>query len=306
VRALYREFAAQEEIDAAYDVEKSVADFPAYARRYVDESKLARHRLDCRPDIRYGPTRDEHLDIFPAAARAPVFVFFHGGYWRMLSSKDVAFVALGPAKAGIVTVNVNYSLCPKVTIDEIVRQARAAIAWTWHNIAGFGGDRDRIYLGGHSAGAHLVAMALAADWSGEYGLAPGVVKGALCLSGLYDLRPLRYSFVQSALQLTADAALRNSPLLNPPRGVAARVLVSWGESEPAEFRRQSQDFLGEWQCSGNLGSALPQPGADHFSTILGLAESDSPLCRHLFRAMGTGTPALSRTRVGASPSTRLR
>ena len=146
---LYRQFSTQQEIDAEYDVEKSVPDFMVYARHFIEESKLARHRLKCELDVPYGATRDEHLDIFPAAnRRAPILIFFHGGYWRMLSSKEFSCVALGPAPAGVTVVNVNYSLCPKVTIDEIVRQARAAVAWTYRHAEDFGGDRERIFVSG--------------------------------------------------------------------------------------------------------------------------------------------------------------
>lgn len=85
---LYRGFTTQEEIDAQYDVERSVPDFRIYAQHYVQESENARKRLPAQLDVPYGPTLDETLDIFPAAqAGAPVFVFLHGGAWRILSSK---------------------------------------------------------------------------------------------------------------------------------------------------------------------------------------------------------------------------
>ena len=95
----------------------------------------------------------EHLDIFPAPQpEAPIMVFIHGGYWMMASSKEFSFVAKGMVSAGITTVVVNYELCPKVTIDEIVRQTRAAIAWVYQNAKSFGADPNRIYVSGHSAG----------------------------------------------------------------------------------------------------------------------------------------------------------
>ncbi len=290
---LYRQFRTQQELDAQYDVERSVADFGQYARHFVEQSKLARHRLTCRLDERYGPTLDEHLDVFPAGRGAPILVFFHGGYWRMLSSKEFSCIALGPVPAGVTVVNVNYALCPGVTIDEIVRQARAAIVWTWRRAESFGGDRNRIYVSGHSAGAHLAAMTLGTDWAGTYGLAPDLVKGAFCISGLYDLRPLPFTFVQPSLQLTAEQILRNSPALAPPRGIAAPLMVSVGGREPAEFQRQTRDFLDAWRVTGNTGEAVAQPEADHFSILSGFEDPASVLCRALFRLMrivpaGTG------------------
>ncbi|MEQ8349146.1 MAG: alpha/beta hydrolase [Sneathiellaceae bacterium] len=278
MKPLYRQFQTQAELDAAYDVEAAVPDFMAHARHFGDQSALARHRLKTRSDIPYGATLAEHLDIFPAAATgAPVVLFLHGGYWRMLSSKDFSCVALGIVPAGFCLVNVNYALCPAVTLDEIVRQARAALAWTWRNIANHGGDPRRIVLAGHSAGAQLAAMCLAADWPGEYGLPADIAKGALLLSGLYDLRPLPYSFVQPALQLTSDQVQRNSPALAPPR-CDTPVTIAWGAAEPPEFRRQSADFLEAWRRAGNEGRALTLPEADHFTALYGLEEPGGALC----------------------------
>ena len=142
--------------------------------------------------------------------------------------------ALGPVAGGVHLLNVNYSLAPKVRLDEIVRQIRAAVAWTYHNAPGFGGDRERIYISGHSAGGHLSAMALATDWAGEYGLPAQVLKGGFMISGLYDLRPLRYSFVQPALQLDGDQVSRLSPLFAIPKRDAEAV-ITVGGAEPGEF-----------------------------------------------------------------------
>ncbi|MCW5624526.1 MAG: alpha/beta hydrolase [Burkholderiales bacterium] len=284
---LYRQFKNQAELDAQYDVEKSVPDFMVYARHFIDESKLARHRLRCELDVPYGPTRDEHVDVFPAGAgsRAPILVFIHGGYWRMLSSKEFSCVAFGPVAAGVAVVNVNYSLCPKVTIDEISRQARAAVAWTWRNAESFGGDRDRIYVCGHSAGGHLTAMCLNTDWAGDYGLPDDVIKGAMPVSGLFDIKPIRYTLMQPLLQFTGDQVERNSPILHIRRNPVPMVLT-WGADEPEEFARQSRDFGHAWEAAGNRCETWAQPGANHFTAIYGFEDPKSELCRRLFRLMG--------------------
>lgn len=283
---LYRDFTTQAQIDAQYDVEKSVPDFMLYARHYSDESKVARHRLKCQLDVRYGPTLDEHLDVFPAPQRrAPILIFTHGGYWRMLSSKEFSCVALGPVQAGVTLVNVNYSLCPKVTIDEVTRQVRAAVSWAYRHAEDIGGDRDRIYLTGHSAGGQLTAMCLNTDWRDEYGLPEDVIKGAMPVSGLFDLRPLRYSLMQPALQFTGDQIERNSPLFHVRRNPVP-LLITWGADEPPEFARQSQDFAEAWQRCGNHAELWPQAGCNHFTAIYGFEDSKSELCRRLFRLMG--------------------
>ncbi len=293
--ALYRQFTSQAELDAQYDVERSVPDFTVHARHYVDESKLARHRLACDLDVRYGPTRDEHLDIFPAAQRnAPILLFIHGGYWRMLSSKEFSCVALGPVAAGVTVISVNYALCPSVTIDEIVRQARAAVAWTWRNAASFGGDPERLFVSGHSAGGQLTAMCLNTDWPGVYGLPDDAIKGGLSVSGVFDLQPIRYTLMQPLLQIDDGIVVRNSPLRMAQRRTRAPLIFSVGGDEPAEFQRQTAEFQQHWQAAGNAASFVPQPGANHFDAIYGFEDPKSPLCRALFRMMNVAPRSTGR------------
>ncbi|MEO7057441.1 MAG: alpha/beta hydrolase [Caldimonas sp.] len=284
---LYRGFATQAEIDAQYDVEQSVADFSVYARHFTDESRIARHRLRCVLDVPYGPTRAETLDIFPAEVRdAPVFVFIHGGYWRMLSSKEFSCVALGLAALGITTVVVDYALAPKVSVDEITRQMRAAVAWVLRRIDRHGGDPSRVAVGGHSAGAHLTAMCLQTPWREDYGLASDdpIVAGVL-VSGLYDLEPLRYSLMQPMIQLDDGVIGRQSPMFSV-RPCKTPVLVTWGSEEPDEFRRQSDDFNAAWQLAGNRSKRAPIAGADHFTAIYGFEDPKSVLCQWVAQALG--------------------
>jgi len=207
---LYREFTTQAQIDAQYNAGAAVPDAATHLQRYTARGAQARETLRCTLDVAFGPTLDETLDIFPAdQPGAPVFVFIHGGYWRALSSKDFSGVALGLQPLGITTVVINYSLCPKVGIDEITRQARAAVAWVLRHIGAYGGDAARVAVGGHSAGGHLAAMCLETAWAGDYGLAPDPLAAAVLVSGLYDLAPLRYSYLQPAIQLD-DGVIRRA------------------------------------------------------------------------------------------------
>ncbi|MEZ5741630.1 MAG: alpha/beta hydrolase [Burkholderiaceae bacterium] len=295
MHTLYRDFKTQEALDTQYDVERSVPDFGVYARHFTDQSKLARHRLKCELDVRYGPTLAEYVDVFPAPVRpSPVLMFIHGGYWRMLSAKEFSCVALGLVEAGVTVVNVNYALCPVVNIDEIVRQVRAAIAWTWRHAGDFGADRERIYVSGHSAGGHLTAMSMNTDWPGVYGLPDNLVKGGLSVSGVFDLRPIRYTGMQPAIQLDDGLIARNSPQLLTPRRQRSPLLFSVGGDEPAEFQRQTQDYLQHWQFAGNEARFIAQPGKNHFDAIYGFEQSDSPLCQALFTLMGVSTRARHR------------
>ena len=286
MRPLYRNFSAQAEFDAQYNPSLALPDAAAPGRHFVATATRARATLPCVLDVPYGPTLDETLDIFPAAqANAPVFVFIHGGYWRALSSKEFSGVALGLQARGITTVVINYALCPRVTIDEIVRQTRAALAWTLRNIQHHGGDPKRVAIGGHSAGGHLTAMALQTDWAGDYGLPADPFVAALPFSGLYDIEPLRYSYLQPQIQLDDGIIRRNSPafLVRP---CTTPIWITWGGAESTEFARQSALYHQAWQAAGNASELREVPGADHFTVIGGLEDAHSPVCDWLAQKLG--------------------
>ena len=281
MKLMYGGFATQEELDREYDCEKSVPDFGIYVTHFLRHSAAARETLTHRADVPYGPTKAETANIFPAAAPgSPVLIFVHGGYWKALTAHVFDMVAPGPVDAGYAVVNVTYALCPAVTITEIVRQVRAAIAWTWRHAATFNGDPNRIYLVGHSAGGHLTAMAVLTDWAEDYGLPEDVVKAAMPISGLFDLSPFPMSFIQPQLRLSAEEVQRVSPILHiRPSGVP--LVVAWGAAESTAFERQSTDFLAAWRAAGNAGEALPIPGANHFEVLDGFMTADGLMTRHL-------------------------
>ncbi|MEQ8967846.1 MAG: alpha/beta hydrolase [Azospirillaceae bacterium] len=292
---LYRDFASQEEIDREYDVESAVPDFPRYADVFVTESERARRELDAVLDVPFGPTRAEHLDIYPAAEPgAPVFVFIHGGYWRILSSKEFALVARGPVARGATVVVTNYALCPAVTISEITRQSRAAIAWIRHNIERYNGDPERVVVAGHSAGGQQVARLLATDWEGDYALPGDVVKAGIAISGVFDLRPLPHSWLAPKLRLDHDTVMRESPQLDV-RPCPSPLVVTVGGDETPEFLRQSADYLAAWRAAGNDGRDFAQPGLNHFTAIEGYCHADSPLTAMTLDLIAETAPARAGT-----------
>ncbi len=297
---LYRQFATQEEIDREYDVEAMVPDFRPYAAHFIDGSAEARASLDARLDLRFGPTRDEYLDFFPAARPgAPLLVFIHGGYWRMLSAKEFSLVARGPVEMGINVAVTNYSLCPKVTIAEITRQSRAASAWLHRHAPELGIDAGRIHVAGHSAGGQQVGMLMATDWQGEYGLPADLIKGGLAISGLFDLEPLRHSWLQPRLQLDWATIRGQSPMYNLPTR-SAPLTVTLGGDESAEFWRQSRSYLEAWTAAGHSGRLVDQPGCNHFTAIYGFEDAASPLCR-MVRDMVGDIEVPRRPRMGRPP-----
>ena len=150
---LYRNFKTQSEIDREYNAVLMIPDLRPYIESDAKANEKVCNDLYNIPDLKYGPTPNETLDIFPAENPcSPVFVFIHGGYWRSMSSRDFSLVARGPVGRGVTVVLPNYSLCPAVSIPEITRQTRASIVWVYQNISRFNGDPDRIFIGGHSAG----------------------------------------------------------------------------------------------------------------------------------------------------------
>jgi arylformamidase len=128
-------------------------------------------------------------------------------------------------------------------------------------------------------------MLLATDWTGDYGLPSGIIEGATAISGLYDLAPFPYTFLQPKLQLTWDQVRRNSPILHVP-DAAPPLLVAYGEDETDEFKRQSEDFLGAWKENGLDGGRLVLPGKNHYDVIDGFLDAGSPLLTEILGRMG--------------------
>lgn len=276
--SLYRDFATQEEIDAVYNPAATAADADAVIAGWAARSAAAMSELACLAGLRFGPTRAEYGDVYPAGDGAPIHLFVHGGYWRRFSARDHGFVARPLTAAGITAVVMNYALCPTVDLDEIVRQVRAAIAWTYAQASTFGADPRRLTISGHSAGAHLVAMALATDWPGDYDLPADLIKAAAAISGVYDLGFLPWCYVQPKVQARWDQVERLSPIRHLPRA-APPLLVAVGEGETSEFRRQSRDFFTAWGAAGLPGSYREVEGCDHFTVLNELERPESFLHR---------------------------
>ena len=159
-----------------------------------------------------------------------------------------------------------------------------AISWIYQNINDFGGDRERIFVSGSSAGAHLCAMAIAHDWLKE-GLPPDIIKGAAPSTGIYDIEPVLGLSVNSEIGLTPDMVHRLSPIYHPPKPFIP-IIVSVGSNETDSWIQQSLDYAYMSRDNGNKTTFLKIDEADHFDMVSALGESNQPLFPAIRQQMG--------------------
>ena len=279
-------------LDAQYNNRARVPDHAQVLGRWAEASALARQgAARAQLDVRYGDGDGETLDLFPAAqANAPVIVFIHGGYWRSLDKSDHSFVAPALNAAGAHVVVPNYALCPAVSIEHITLQMARALAWVWQHAADWGGDRTRLALVGHSAGGHLAAMLLCCRWrelaaGGSADMPAQPLAGALAISGLYDLEPLRHTpMLQADLQLTAQAVARLSPAFFA-RPKSAKLYAVAGLDESEEFLRQTRLIRDVWGPTA-VPVCETLPGVNHFTVLNGLADPQGRLHELALRLVG--------------------
>ena len=262
--------------DAQYNNRARIAESATILQHWAEASARAREQLGGQLDLAYGRDASERLDVFPAAnPGAPVLVYIHGGYWRMLDKRDQSFVASAFVVAGAMVVLPNYALCPAVRIEHIALQLVQALAWVHRHAAEYGGDPSRIVVAGHSAGGHLAAMLLACDWRAvAEDLPPDLVHAALSISGLFDLEPLRHApFLAPDLRLSAASARRLSPalMMPPPRG---RLVAVVGGDESEEFLRQNA-LIGRAWGPAVVPVCEAIPGRHHMNIVDELADPRS-------------------------------
>ena len=255
-------------LDAQYNNRLRWPDYKAHFANWRAWSIETRAKLPCHLDLAFGPTPMEKLDVLPAGnVGAPLYVFIHGGYWYSLDKADHSYVAEGLRPHGIATAVNNFGLAPDTTMDEIVRQNRAALAWLWRNARTYGADPERIYVGGHSAGGHLALMLLATDWPAfGAGLPRDLVKGACSIGGLYDMEAIRLSYLNKTLKMSAAEAARNAPLAQR-YPVAAPLSLVVAIDETPEYHRQSQAMADLWRGLGYPVELLVPQGLNHFDVV---------------------------------------
>ena len=278
-----------EERELHYNPRLACPNLEAYDAARADENQASLAWPGRKADIAYGdgPLRD--LDIYvpdTGTAPYPVHIYIHGGYWRARDKKDFGFVGAALAKQGLLTVVINYPLCPVVTLDEVVAGSRDAFEWVVRNIADHGGDPSRITLSGHSAGGHLGAAVLAEDWRAR-GLNPAAqpLKGAVLISGIYDPAPTGHIAVNSEIGITPELAERHKYAAHPPQ-LSCPVHVMVGAAEPEGWIGQSEDYAAHLEKAGLPVSYAACDGENHFSILDQYRDSGSAISSAIRSAAG--------------------
>ena len=277
----------QVELDAAYDQSFYAPLASQIFKRYASRSKEARARLGDPKRFSYGSTPIEALDLYPARkSNAPIFVFIHGGAWLRGESKNYGFPAELFVNAGVNYIALDFIAVGPANGDIRVMadQVKRGIAWTYKNAASFGGDANRLYIGGHSSGGHLCGVALVTDWQRDFGIPGNAVKGGLCMSGMYDMKPVRLSKRSSYVKFT-DVMEQSMSSQRQLDKLQAPIIVTYGTDETPEFQRQNRDFAAAVKATGKPVELIEASDFNHFEMCESLGDPYGPNGRAALKLM---------------------
>lgn len=259
------------------DFDAIMAETEARSRAFASRSSMTR-------DVRYGPTPRQRLDlVFPPVpdAAAPLHMFIHGGYWRAGSKDAHTLVAAPVVAAGGIAAIVGYDLMPDTRLAEIVAQVRASARHLVEIAPVIGAGPAHFTASGHSAGAHLASL-LAAQAPGDAGPPdmPGL-RAMLLVSGIYDLSGIPHSFLKDEAKMREDEARDWSPL-QARHLPGTRRVITRGEAETAPFHHQATALSALLDQYGQVTELRTEPGANHLTIVLDLADPGSSLGKCLY------------------------
>jgi len=246
---------------------------------YRRRGEAARAMLEHRR-IAYGDHPDEWSWYVPGPRPgAPLFVFVHGGYWRRLSADDGCLLAPAARALGYAFASVNYTLCPAAPLATLVDQTRRALAALVAGGPGMGHDIARVHVAGHSAGAHLAALA-------ALGGVP--FAGLVLVSGVFDITPIVHTTINDDVRLDEAEARRLSPMFAVERPLPVDQVVTWSTGDTDEFARQARDWADRWAAvPGNRRPVVVEvPGRHHFDVIDDLLDPATELGRAVIAQVG--------------------
>jgi arylformamidase len=268
----------QAELDAAYDQSFYAPLASQILKRYASNSDAVRGRLGEPRREAYGPSEVENLDIYRTRQpNAPVFVFIHGGAWLGGAARNYGF----PAEL-FVDAGAHYAVLDFIAIKAangdlrvMADQVRRGVAWVYKNAASFGGDPNRLYVGGHSSGGHLCGVTLVTDWRRDFGLPSDIIKGGLCMSGMYDMKAVRLSKRNAYITFDDDMEEKMSSQHHLDR-LRAPIIVTYGTNETPEFQRQNRDFAAAVKAAGKPVELIAAANYNHFEMNETLANPYGP------------------------------
>ena len=268
----------QDARDAGFNNVNAVKDSADIVAGWEQRATAMRASYPDHLDLRYGPRPRNRMDLFKVADDAPTLIFIHGGYWQTRAKESFSHFAAGPMAHGINVVLLGYTLAPDAALDEIVAEIHAGIDAVVAQGPALGLDVSRLVVSGWSAGGHMTAMALTHP----------AVKAGMAISGIYDLEPIRHSYLNEKLRLDAAMARRNSPIMQPGGPMKPLSLVC-GDDELPLLRIQSAAFAGHRAAYGLPVTYEEIPGANHFSIMHEMERPDgrvTALIRALFERVG--------------------
>jgi arylformamidase len=265
---------SRQELDLGLNNGVAVAGSVEMVGGWEQRSQGMRARHPDYLDLRYGARERNRIDFLKARDQAPTLVFIHGGYWQNRAKEVFSMFAEGPMAHGINVALIGYTLAPDATLDEIVAEIHAGIDYLAAQLPALGAASGGIVVSGWSAGGHLTSMALSNP----------NVRAGMAISGIYDLEPIRHSYLNEKLGLDEATSRRNSPMAQAGGAPKPLSLVA-GAAELPLLRRQSADFAGHRAKYGLPVTYEEIPGADHFTILhemLSPAGRITTLVRQLF------------------------
>ena len=278
---------SQKELDNAYTQSVYAQNAAQVIGRWATNSELNRNYIGDPLRLAYGDKAIEAMDVYQTKqSNAPVNIFIHGGAWRSSAADIHGFPAESFIRAGAHFVLPDFSWVQdeENSLFPLVDQLRRAVAWIYRNAASFGGDPHRIYLSGHSSGGHLAGVILITDWEKDFGLPKNIIKGALCCSGMFDLKPVRLSYRGNYIKFTDEMEQALSPIRHVNK-INTPVIVAYGTYETPEFKRQSEDFALALKTAGKSVELLVADGYNHFEIYETLANPYGILGRAVLKQM---------------------
>ena len=268
-----------------YNARESVADFDEEFGKLLAISGQAQTDVAHQKNIVFDPESGSALDLYPAGKNTPVFVWIHGGYWRMGDKEGNAFAAPGLVANGISVAIIDYSLAPAVNLEQIVHEVRTAIGFLYREGPGMGLDTRKIHVGGSSAGGHLTGAVLADGWRPDYGLPSDMIGAALALSGIYDLEPLLYTYVNEWMDMDMGTVAALSPIRYIPDATDAHLVLSVGGTERDGFLQETANYRKAWEAKGHKITPVDMPTHNHFDITGTLADPDARLVQATLKAI---------------------